>query len=245
MAVKFEVFIDHYTLQWLESVRMGSVLLQCWLPALENYDFTIWHWPGHSQSHINGLSCFLVDPLLLADTTVFYIPSLPDEEAAQEVALELHNMTHIEREALWKLFKDRFTFPAGKWTCMEVARYCIVWNQRQLQWAKEDIWDYHLGGTLGYPLYGYQWPSFPVNSICRLLLQEHNSDLYERSHCYATLCWTMWYLILEFRDASLPTEVENLLRYGLNFQELLEFKIYLRPLTIQRGVLLMRKASGQ
>ena len=40
MAMPFEVFTDHYALQWLKTMRTGSALLHRWSAALEEYDFT-------------------------------------------------------------------------------------------------------------------------------------------------------------------------------------------------------------
>ena len=41
MAMPFEVYTDHYALQWLKTMRTGSALLHCWSAALEEYDFTV------------------------------------------------------------------------------------------------------------------------------------------------------------------------------------------------------------
>ena len=37
MAMPFEVFTDHYALQWLKTMRTGSALLHRWFAALEEY----------------------------------------------------------------------------------------------------------------------------------------------------------------------------------------------------------------
>ena len=41
MSMPFEVYMDHYTLQWLKTMRTGSALLHRWSAALEEYDFTV------------------------------------------------------------------------------------------------------------------------------------------------------------------------------------------------------------
>ena len=46
MAMPFEVFTDHYALQWLKTMRTGSALLHRWSAALEEYDFTVRHRPS-------------------------------------------------------------------------------------------------------------------------------------------------------------------------------------------------------
>ena len=62
MSMSFEVYTDHYALQWLKTMRTGSALLHCWSAALEEYDFTVKHRPGKSQTHVDGLSHLPVDP---------------------------------------------------------------------------------------------------------------------------------------------------------------------------------------
>ena len=41
MSMPFEVYTDHYALQWLKTMRTGSTLLHRWSAALEEYDFTV------------------------------------------------------------------------------------------------------------------------------------------------------------------------------------------------------------
>ena len=43
MAMPFEVFTDHYELQWLKTMPTGSALLHRWSAALEEHDFTVHH----------------------------------------------------------------------------------------------------------------------------------------------------------------------------------------------------------
>ena len=62
MAMPFEVFTDHYALQWLKTMRTGSALLHRWSAALEEYDFTVKHRSGKAQNHVDGLSRLPVDP---------------------------------------------------------------------------------------------------------------------------------------------------------------------------------------
>ena len=52
----FEVYTDHYALQWLKTMRTESALLHRWSAALEEYDFTVHHRPGRIQTHVDGLS---------------------------------------------------------------------------------------------------------------------------------------------------------------------------------------------
>ena len=46
MVMPFEVYTDHYALQWLKTMRTGSALLHHWLAALEEYDFTVEYRPA-------------------------------------------------------------------------------------------------------------------------------------------------------------------------------------------------------
>ena len=56
MLSRFDVYMDHYALQWLKSMRTESALFHHWSSALEEFDFTIHHRPGKDQGHVDGLS---------------------------------------------------------------------------------------------------------------------------------------------------------------------------------------------
>ena len=70
MSIPFEVYTDHYVLQWLKMMRMGSALLHRWSAALEEYEFSVKHRPGKSQTHVDGLSRLPVDPPPPEDTVL-------------------------------------------------------------------------------------------------------------------------------------------------------------------------------
>ena len=123
MAMLFEVITDHYALQWLKTMRTGSTLLHRWSAALEEYDFTVKHRPGKSQTHVDGLSQLPVDPAPPEDT-LLHIHLLESEDKAQKFAQELHSATHLGGQALWKLFRDRYDYKAGRRLCLEVAQSC-------------------------------------------------------------------------------------------------------------------------
>ena len=108
MAMPFEVFTDHYALQWLRTVRTESALLHRWSAALEEFNFTVHHRPGKAQTHVDGLSRLLVDPAPPEDT-LLHVQTLDNEEEARKLALELHATTHLGSQALWKLFGDRYS----------------------------------------------------------------------------------------------------------------------------------------
>ena len=56
ISSKFQVYTDHYSLQWLRSMKSESALLHRWASQLEDYQFDILHRPGKSQGHVDGLS---------------------------------------------------------------------------------------------------------------------------------------------------------------------------------------------
>ena len=122
MAMPFEVYTDHYALQWLKTMRTGSALLHRWSAALEEYDFTVRHRPGKVQTHVDGLSRLPVGPAP-PDDTLLHI-EVSDEEDARRLVQELHTATHLGGQALWRLFSDRYSHKAGRRICIEVAQSC-------------------------------------------------------------------------------------------------------------------------
>ena len=122
MAMPFEVYTDHYALQWLKTMRTGSALLHRWSAALEEYDFTVRHRPGKVQTHVDGLSRLPVGPAP-PDDTLLHV-EVSDEEEARRLAQELHTATHLGGQALWRLFSDRYSHKAGRRICIEVAQSC-------------------------------------------------------------------------------------------------------------------------
>ena len=120
MAMPFEVYTDHYALQWLKTIRTGSALLHRWYAALEEYDFTVRHCPG--KVHVDGLSRLPVGPAPPEDALLHI--QVDSEEEARRLAQELHTATHLGGQALWKLFSDRYSHKAGRRICIEVAQSC-------------------------------------------------------------------------------------------------------------------------
>ena len=82
-------------------------------PPLEEYDFTVKRRPGKAQSHVDGLSRLPVNPPPPEDV-LLQVRLLENEDEARNLAIELHSATHLGRQALWKLFRDRYDFKALK-----------------------------------------------------------------------------------------------------------------------------------
>ena len=97
MAMPFEVYTDHYALQWLKTMRTGSALIHRWSAALEEYDFTVHHRPGKAQTHVDGLSRLLVGPAPPEDTLLHV--QVDTEEEARKLAQELHSAAHLGGQA--------------------------------------------------------------------------------------------------------------------------------------------------
>ena len=123
MLMSFEVYTDHYALQWLKTMRTGSAILHHWSAALEEYDFTVSHRPGKAKTHVDGLGRLPVDPPPPEDT-LLQVRLLEDEEEARKIACKLHATTHLGGHALWKLFCDRYSHKAGRRICLETAQSC-------------------------------------------------------------------------------------------------------------------------
>ena len=122
MAMPFEVFTDHYALQWLKTMHTESALLHRWSAALEEYDVTVHHRPGKVQTNVDGLSRLPVGPAPLEDALLHI--QVDTEEEVRRLAQELHSATHLGGQALWKLFSDRYSHKAGRRVCIEVAQSC-------------------------------------------------------------------------------------------------------------------------
>ena len=82
IANHFNVYTNHYSLQWLRSMKHESALLHRWAAQLEDYDFEVLHRPGKNQGPVDALSRLPLDNvnLLGTDKTTLRTP-----EATKEV----------------------------------------------------------------------------------------------------------------------------------------------------------------
>ena len=175
MAMPFEVFTDHYELQWLKTMRTGSALLHRWSAALEEHDFTVHHRPGKVQTHVDGLSRLPVGPAPPEDTLLHI--QVDTEEEARRLAQELHSATHLGGQALWKLFSDCYSHKAGRRVCIEVAQSCP-----QCQLGS----DYgHRLKTTGSIQSKGPWDTFPVDIVGPLPADRRHEFLIVFVDCYS------------------------------------------------------------
>ena len=187
MAMPFEVFTDHYALQWLKTMRTGSALLHRWSAALEEYDFTVRHRPGKIQTHVDGLSRLPVGPAPPEDALLHL--QVDNEEEARRLAQELHTATHLGGQALWKLFSDRYFHKAGRRICIEVAQNCPQ-CQRGSDYGPppEDHGNYRVQGPVGHSLCGHcgstprRPPTRVRHRVRGLLFQVHCASACQQSY---------------------------------------------------------------
>ena len=213
----FEVYTNHYVLRWLKTIRTGSALLHCWLAALEEYDFTVKHCPGKSQTHVDGLSRLPVDPPPPEDA-ILQVRILSDEDEARRIAHELHTATHLGDHALWKQFRDQYSHKACRRICLETTQSC---PQCQLGT------DYgHRQKTMGTIQSQGPWDTLSID-IARPLPQDHRHkflivfvDCFSKYNTLippatilliqsAKLLCTMLFLILAHPTRSSPIAAEN------------------------------------
>ena len=159
MLNKFDIYTDHYALQWLKSMRTRSALLHRWSAALKELNFTIHQCPGKDQGHVDGLSHLPVeDASPDGEEAALLVQNLSSEEAARQAAQELHRGTYVEADVLCKLFRDSFSYTGGKRICLETAR-CQAGTNHRATWK-----------TTGTIMSVEPWDSLSVDNMGPLLL---------------------------------------------------------------------------
>ena len=198
MVMPFEVFTDHYTLQWLKTMHTGSALLHRWSAALEKYDFTVHHRPGKVQSHVDGLSRLPVDPAPLEDALLHI--QVDSEEEAHKPEQELHSATHLGGQALWKLFSDRYSHKAGRRPCIEVAQSCP-----QCQLGSD--YGHHLKKTGSIQSRG-PWDTLSVDIVGPLPADRRHEFLIVFVDCYS-----LYAILVPASNHTVSTVSDALLRH--------------------------------
>ena len=194
MAMPFEVYTDHYALQWLKTMRTGS--------ALEEYDFTVCHRPGKAQTHVDGLSRLPVRPAPPEDTLLHV--QVDTEEEARRLAQELHSATHLGGQALWKLFSDRYAYKAGRRLCIEVAQSCP-----QCQLGS----DYgHRAKTTGAIQSRGPWDTLSVDIVGTLPADHRHEFLIVFVDCYSR-----YTILVQASNHTASTVSDALLRYVIPY----------------------------
>ena len=120
IATKFEVITDHYSLQWLRSMKNESALLHRWAAALEDFQFTVLHRPGKQQGHVDGLSRLpLANPVFTLEGKIRV-----DDQEALRVIQAVHREGHLGARKTWQAFNKKYSTDMGRKKCLEVVRSC-------------------------------------------------------------------------------------------------------------------------
>ena len=122
MAMPFEVYTDHYALQWLKTMRTGSALLHRWSAALRSTTLLCGIGLGKFRPMWTGSVAFqLVQP---TQRTLYCIYRWKMRRRLAAWHRNSHTATHLGGQALWKLFSDRYSHKAGHCIYIEVAQSC-------------------------------------------------------------------------------------------------------------------------
>ena len=121
IANHFNVYTDHYSLQWLRSMKNESALLHKWAAQLEDYDFEILHRLGKNQGHVDALSRLPVDKMqfLGPGKTV-----LQTAEDTAQVLKRIHQDRPLGIKKTLKLFRRRFEGVWEKTLCQTIVPSC-------------------------------------------------------------------------------------------------------------------------
>ena len=113
---------DHYSLQWLWTMKNESALLHRWAAQLEDYDIEILHQPGKNQGHVDTLSRLPQNNINLLGQGKAILSS---EEETWEVLGKIHGDGHLGiRKTLW-VFRRKFEGVRDKVICQKVMSSCL------------------------------------------------------------------------------------------------------------------------
>ena len=187
MAMPFEVYTDHYALQWLKTMRTGSALLHRWSAALEEYVFSVKP----------------VGPPPPEDV-LLQVRLVENEDDARKLARELHSATLLGRQALWKLFCDRYNHKAGRHICLEVAQSCPQCRLRS---------DYgHCQKTTGTIQSQGPWDTLSINIVGPLPADHRQEFLIVFVDCYSN-----YTILVPSSNHTANTVSEALLRHVIPY----------------------------
>ena len=181
MAMPFEVFTDHYALQWLKTMGTGSALLHRWSAVLEEYDFTVHHRPGKAQTHVDGAQPVAGRLCTPPEDTLLHVQILDNEEEARKLAQELHSATHLGSQALWKLFGDRYSLQIRPSPLHGDRPELSPMSDGERLWSpSEDDEGHTVPRSMGHTLCGHcgtsaRQPQTRIpHRVCRLLFEVHH-----------------------------------------------------------------------
>ena len=120
VATHFEVVTDHYSLQWLRSMKNESALLHRWAAMLEDFRFSVLYRPGQRQGHVDGLSRLPITETLFTLEGKIRLNGSEAEAAIKAV----HKEGHMGVKKTWKAFNRRYVTDFGRKRCGEVVRTC-------------------------------------------------------------------------------------------------------------------------
>ena len=122
IANPFQIYTDHYSLQWMRSMKSQSAILHRWAAALEDYQFEVKHRPGKNQGHVDGLSRLPLHQINFIDGE---LQTLDDEHTIREVLTCIHQEGHLGRKKTLQMFRKRFIGRSENKICKEVIRSCL------------------------------------------------------------------------------------------------------------------------
>ena len=122
IANHFKMYTDHYSLQWLRSMKNESALLHRWAGQLEDYDFEILHQLDKNQGHVDALSRL---PIAKVDFLGKEKTVLQTAEATDKVLEQIHQDEHLGvKKKTLKSFRKRFEGVREKTLCQDIVSSC-------------------------------------------------------------------------------------------------------------------------
>ena len=112
----FEIFTDHYSLQWLKSMKSKDAMLSRWAASLEDYDFEIKHRPGKKQGHVDALSRLL--NINREGRRIL------NEEETKEALQRIHQDGHLGAKKTLEIFRERFKGIKEYTQCETIVKAC-------------------------------------------------------------------------------------------------------------------------